>query len=1039
MMRGSFLALALLMLLTGSPLAAQEMEEIGDGLPVYEVQLKVDPATRGIQGKMLVTWTNTTLNQTSDIVFNAHARYTIPDGDIGLLAKTVEILRLAPSESLSFDGPALEVRRVQQLTPPYDPHAKDKDKKKPALLVSRGDSHAIVRKDRNFTYAPENPTALIVSLPTPVLPGDRVTLELDVEYKLAPKKGRWGQWGGVTVLAQGLPTVAVYDDKGWQPAPFIPWHQPFHNEAGYYLTRITLPADQKLACSAVVPKIIDHKDGWVTHECAPILSRDFSFMCSARYQEHRGEADGVAIRVLALPEHEHYGKLLVKYVSESLPVYNRWFGKYPYPQFTVAEAYFGWNGNECGGLVMIDSRMMGMPKMAHAYLDSLVSHELCHQWFYNVVGTNGYAETWMDEGVVTYFTHRLMDQKYGKENNLLEYPKGLGWLPNIRREDFRSFGYLAAAKRGDAMPTVQDMPDYKHLMNLSAMTYDRGSKVVGLIEQRLGPDGMLDFMRCIYRKYQFRILRVADFKRELEEYTREPWDEFFQHWVYGKGQCDWKLEDVDFHRDCRPLLELLHRSKRGQEPVRMTVYLKQQGEFNENTVLGIRLAGDDGFSVRIPIIPSAPVMHLEELGATVHCSPLPLKEGCVGCRVRVELTLPCRPRQITVDPDRVLLDECPDNNAWKREIRLRVAPLYTQLEEADVTNPHDRPSVIFGPWIYGSAYADPWFAKSPLVGFKAGVYRTQEFSGGAFVAYRTNDRNFVFGAEAMVDHFPFPETQVGVFFERQLATFEGDDPENSRGVIYGRHILTRGSSLYLPPFEYWEGFAAYQNRSLPNPRNTVPGADPFNERASVGLHYHKYFLTPYWDPEGGAALDMTYQLGVPAFGTQQCFHQVFGQVSWVKSTPRMEWLGDGPLQNWVRDTRWAFRLAGAGAVPFKGQFFTQGGADYFRGFDLSERQGSVVWVGSVEWRIPVFKDACIDICDNVAGVQGLYVAPFYDVGDTMVNERTLGPVAHAFGVGLRMDVMWLGLIERTMFRLDVAKTINADTPWQVWFGVMHPF
>jgi hypothetical protein len=36
-------------------------------------------------------------------------------------------------------------------------------------------------------------------------------------------------------------------------------------------------------------------------------------------------------------------------------------------------------------------------------------------------------------------------------------------------------------------------------------------------------------------------------------------------------------------------------------------------------------------------------------------------------------------------------------------------------------------------------------------------------------------------------------------------------------------------------------------------------------------------------------------------------------------------------------------------------------------------------------------------------------------------------------------VIWLGLIERTTLRVDVAKTINVNAPWQVWVGVQHPF
>ena len=56
-----------------------------------------------------------------------------------------------------------------------------------------------------------------------------------------------------------------------------------------------------------------------------------------------------------------------------------------------------------------------------------------------------------------------------------------------------------------------------------------------------------------------------------------------------------------------------------------------------------------------------------------------------------------------------------------------------------------------------------------------------------------------------------------------------------------------------------------------------------------------------------------------------------------------------------------------------------------------------------------------------------------------LQGQPLGSLAHAVGAGLRLDVVWLGMIERTTLRFDAAKTINSNAPWQFWFGVQHPF
>jgi hemolysin activation/secretion protein len=276
--------------------------------------------------------------------------------------------------------------------------------------------------------------------------------------------------------------------------------------------------------------------------------------------------------------------------------------------------------------------------------------------------------------------------------------------------------------------------------------------------------------------------------------------------------------------------------------------------------------------------------------------------------------------------------------------------------------------------------------------------------------------------------------------EKSVGTLNNSDIPCNRGVIFARYILMYGSALYLPPFEYVETFGLMQNRCLPDPRVATPGADLFRDRTALGLHYHKNLMTPYWDAEGGYSLDMTYQYGLPIFGTGRDFQQAYGQFAFVKGMTKLnDWFGHGPVRDWLADTRWAFRIGGAAALPNDGQFFALGGGDNFRGFDLYERQGSMLWVGSVEWRVPVATNLPWDCIDHVAGVRNIYLAPFYDVGNAYVNGHPLGSIAHAVGAGMRIDVTWLGLIERTTLRFDIAKTVNGSYPLQFWFGIQHPF
>jgi hypothetical protein len=568
-----------------------------------------------------------------------------------------------------------------------------------------------------------------------------------------------------------------------------------------------------------------------------------------------------------------------------------------------------------------------------------------------------------------------------------------------------------------------------------------------MIEDRLGEAAFIDFLHVIYQRYQYRIIRVADFRCELETYTGRSWEEFFHTWLYTTALPDWSVEKVELEPQGGKghdvlggtFLDCLRSHADDKKPHKVTVLLHQKGDYNEQTVLGIRLDDSNGYQIRIPIQPQIQSLDLDDPPAHIEVLP--------DNRVRVTVLLPCRPTQIAVDPDQLLVDPDPANNYWKPPVRIRFAPVYTFLEETSLTCDYDRWNVMFGPWIAGSIYKDPWYTRQTMVGVRAGLYRTEHFNGGVYAAYRSDFRDVVIGADGLWDHTPWPNTQIGFNAEHRIAQVEEEQPNVNRAVLFGRYVFQYGDSLYLPPMHYLEVFTDYQDNFLPFERHAVPGAVRFDSTANAGIHYSLNYLTPYWDPQGGFQLDAAYAGGVVDQSGHDGLNLVTGQLAWVKSMPDLDgWLPDAaglpwlsPALRWLSDTRWAFRLFGAAGLPNKGEYFALGGSDRFRGFDLEERQGSVVWVGSVEWRAPIMQQLEWDVCDHALGLRSVWAAAFYDVGDATVHGHSYGPVAHALGMGLRLDTAWLGVVERATMRLDVAKAVNAETGVQVWFGVQHPF
>jgi hypothetical protein len=970
---GLFLALAL-------PARA---DVIPPWLPRYDLDIYLDLKIKRVTVTERVTFTNRFTRPANELVLSAYPRFKLADKDVPLMAKTLELLRTNPSAAIDFVGHRLNVDKV---------------------------TLANSSQTLPFHWRADMETALVIPLPQPVLQGQAVTVEIAFTLDLPSTQGRWGHVDGITFLVNWLPLLAYYDDTGWQPTPFIAWHQPFFHEAGVFSVRFVCPENQKVACTGTIHDVETLGNGYKRVSIVGCAARDFALVCSERFQEWTGQADHVTVRVLAHPEHAHVAQKALEYACEVIPLYNKWFGPYPYKQFYIVEGRFPWNGNECAGLVMLDERVFSLTPMMDMYVDHLVSHETLHQWWYNVVGTNGYCETFMDEAVACYYTARRIQKKYGPNAQMIRLPMGQAVMTNVRHDDYRFYGLYGTIARREETKTVQELDKFGNVVTLFSMTYDRGAKILGMIESQIGEQDFLDFMKLVYCKYQFRILRVADFQKELELYTGRPWGEFFQTWLYSVGATDWAVEEVtctDEAGKCRTLVKL-----------------KQKAEFTEPTTLGIRFAKDGPYELRVPIVPGLTEASVEP--------PVRVDTALDGKTVLVSMLLPKKPVQISVDPDCILLDKEPANNHWpcSSAIAWRLTPLLTPLDETDLTTSYDHWNVITGPWL---GVSQPQFGQRPYAGFRSAVYRLQQFQGGGYVAWDGEDQDVRLGADARIMHWPYYKTEVGVQFDHSL-TPDWASLKRDRGRVYGRYVFLETSSLYQEPVHFIEAYGRIEQTFDRNPRYVPPGVENYDDFAAFGMRYYQNYLTPYWDPEGGFKLDINYESGPPIVGTyKEWYNRIQGELALVKKLP--EGMG------YMSETRLAGRIYAGIGVPDNGWHFQLGGATRFRGMNRDAREGSAVWVATVEWRFPLWRDINMDFCDNVCRMKNLYAVAFYDGGDIYLNGHSVsGHMAHCMGVGLRLDMGWLSFIERMTLRFDLAKMMNdADQPMQFWFGLSHAF
>ena len=225
---------------------------------------------------------------------------------------------------------------------------------------------------------------------------------------------------------------------------------------------------------------------------------------------------------------------------------------------------------------------------------------------------------------------------------------------------------------------------------------------------------------------------------------------------------------------------------------------------------------------------------------------------CPIIEVRVEVVLPCRPVQIAVDPDQVLVDRDPTNNYWKTPVRWRFSPVFTLLDEADLTTAYDCWNVTFGPWLYGAAYNDAWYKRATIVGAPprrlphAGVQRRRlRRLSHQLPRFRGRRRRPV-GPLALGPHADRLQRRAARRHPASTA-----DAQPNREVLFARYVFQYNSSLYLPPIHFLETFLTRQDNFLPLSRTFVPGQQRYEDETLAGLHYHLELPDALLGPAGG--------------------------------------------------------------------------------------------------------------------------------------------------------------------------------------------
>jgi hypothetical protein len=174
-------------------------------------------------------------------------------------------------------------------------------------------------------------------------------------------------------------------------------------------------------------------------------------------------------------------------------------------------------------------------------LEMVIMHEVGHNWFYGMLGNNEMAEAWLDEGMNSFAENRYMEEKYGREGNMTNWPQHLSFMPQFSDRYFQTFiYYLFAANNAEQIILT---PAYQFKESYS-LVYVKAAWMMDMLKYMLGDDQFDEVMQTYFARFQFKHPTTADFIQVAEEISGRDLDLFFDQWLNTTEKSDLAIKKI---------------------------------------------------------------------------------------------------------------------------------------------------------------------------------------------------------------------------------------------------------------------------------------------------------------------------------------------------------------------------------------------------------------------------------------------------------------------------------------------------------------
>lgn len=364
----------------------------------------------------------------------------------------------------------------------------------------------------------ETGSVVKIPLPQPLAPDENLSLTL--RYELVVFQGEQYLYNQLSYLetelafASALPLLSVYHPStGWWQEVRHPRGDAVFSETANFDVTLTVPTYLKVITSGSLVEQTAQDDKLILRYAAPLM-RDFAIMASAVYETVSDTFEDVRVNVHYLPGKEASAEMALLWTLDAIAAFTEAYGPYVYPELDVVQTYTSAGGIEYPGLIVVADNLW---RLGEPFFQIVTVHEVAHQWWYSMVGSDQTLYPWLDEALTEYSV--AVYWRYIAGEN--------GYNSAIRVEQGR---YQEFENGGEVLKIGFTPSDYNDAA-YSSIVYGKGAYFFHVLSTAIGQEHFDSAIQRYLAEYRYRTATPFDLQTIFEEVSGVQLDDLFLEWV----------------------------------------------------------------------------------------------------------------------------------------------------------------------------------------------------------------------------------------------------------------------------------------------------------------------------------------------------------------------------------------------------------------------------------------------------------------------------------------------------------------------------